>query len=237
MKRAFRIARYNPEVGRKRAYDTFDVNVDAQSTVLGALLAIRDQQDPTLSMRYSCRQATCGSCAMRINGRPRLACKTLVKDLSGTITVEPLPSMPIIKDLVVSFEELLKDFQQLKPFLQPAGQAADNKEYLQTPKDREAIAEVSECIMCGCCQGGCPVREKTPGQFVGPALMVQILRWAADSRDDHRDERLRHLQQPGGITSCAQFGLCSRVCPKEISPSRAVRKLRFMRMASKLKRA
>lgn len=229
----------------------FTVEADPTERVLDVLLTIKRDQDATLSFRYSCAHGVCGSDAMRINGRERLACKTLVRDVTGALTaapkmpagkdapapapnptaadgtalirVEPLRHFPVERDLVVDQTEFFRRLRSVAPYLLPAeGSAPENgKEVLQTQQQHAQFEDATKCISCGACFSACPVLETNP-RFLGPAAIVQAARFVEDSRDWGLAPRLDVLDQPDGVWPCENHFECTRVCPREIKVTRLI---------------
>ena len=234
-----RIARSNPgHDSSVRGFDEFDVPYEKWTTVLDAILEVKKRLDPSVAVRYSCRQATCGSCGMMINGRPRLACFTKVEELgTHTIVVEPLQNFPVIRDLAVGFDRLFDSHRSVKPYLSRddteldgaaaavGGGRGGQKEYMQTPKELERYIQFANCIKCGLCNAACPTMA-TDSSFLGPQALAQAYRYAADSRDRGRDSRLKVIDDSHGIWRCHFAGSCSQVCPKGVDPAMGIQMLR-----------
>ncbi len=222
-----RIAKFNPKTDSGARYEEFRVPFEAWTTVLDAILDVKKHFDHSVAVRYSCRQATCGSCGMMINGKPRLACFTKISELgSDVVTVEPMHNFPIIRDLAVKFERLFESHQKIKPYIigdeggQPGG-----GELLQSPEELEQFIQFSNCIKCGLCNSACPTMA-TDSSFVGPQALAQAYRYVADSRDRGRDSRLKVIDESHGIWRCHFAGSCSQVCPKGVDPAMGIQLLR-----------
>ncbi len=224
-----RIARYNPEVDDESRFMEFSVPYERWTTVLEAILEVKKHLDHSVAVRYSCRQATCGSCGMIINGKPRLACFTKISELeSDVVTVEPMNNFPIVRDLAVRFERMFDSHHRIKPYLIRDGDdEADygTRELLQTPEEHERYIQFANCIKCGLCNSACPTMA-TDSSFVGPQALAQAYRYAADSRDKGKDERLRVIDESHGIWRCHFAGSCSQVCPKGVDPAMGIQLLR-----------
>lgn len=222
-----RIARYNPAADAKRRYESYEVPVEKWTTVLDAILDIKKHLDHSVGVRYSCRQATCGSCGMMINGRPRLACFTKIDELdSDVITLEPMNNFPIMRDLAVRFERMFAAHRAVKPFVMGETDVPENhRDLVQTPEELERFVQFSGCIKCGLCNSACPTMA-TDSSFAGPQALAQAYRYAADSRDRGRDERLRIIDDSHGIWRCHFAGSCSQVCPKGVDPAMGIQLLR-----------
>jgi len=223
-----RVSRENPAAGEGRRFAEYSVPVEKWTTVLDAILDVKKHMDHAVGVRYSCRQATCGSCGMMINGRPRLACFTKIDDLgSDTVTVEPLSNFPVVRDLVVGFERMFEDHRKIKPFIvsDSAGVPENARDLVQTPEDLERFVQFSGCIKCGLCNAACPTMA-TDASFVGPQALAQAYRYMADSRDGGRGGRLRIIDDSHGIWRCHFAGSCSQVCPKGVDPAMGIQLLR-----------
>src|SRR6188472_815122 len=220
-------------VGRVRGFehfDKFEVPVQRWTTVLDALLYAKSYQDSSIGIRYSCRMASCGSCGMKINGIPRLACYTKVSELdSSVITCEPLGNFPIIRDLVTDFTQFFKHHKNLEPFIQNKSADIDNEEdlswFTQTPKDVDKYLQFSYCIKCGLCYSACP-SVATDSKFPGPQSLAQAYRYFSDSRDDASKRRLNLVDERHGIWRCHFAGSCSVVCPKGVDPALGIQLMR-----------
>lgn len=221
------IQRFRPEIDARPHLQSYEIDVPDAATVLEALIAIKEQQDGSLSFRASCRSAICGSCAMRINGCARLACKTRVDDeisLFGSVTVEPLNRLAVIKDLIVDMEPFWDALRRVKPWLMPdPHERVPRRERLVEPDQRlKDIMRDSLCIFCGSCYADCNVTELEK-KFIGPAALARGHRYVLDSRDGMADQRLRELSEPHGLWECARCFACTEVCPKDVDPREAIR--------------
>ncbi len=223
-----RIARYNPQHDSGKSFMEFQVPYEKWTTVLEAILEVKKHFDHSVAVRYSCRQATCGSCGMIINGKPRLACFTKISELnSNVITVEPMNNFPIIRDLAVKFERLFDTHHKVKPYLirDDTEITTNTKEFLQSPEELEQYIQFSNCIKCGLCNSACPTMA-TDSSFVGPQALAQAYRYVADSRDKGKDDRLKIIDDSHGIWRCHFAGSCSQVCPKGVDPAMGIQLLR-----------
>ena len=223
-----RIARYNPQHDNAKSFMEFQVPYEKWTTVLEAILEVKKHFDHSVAVRYSCRQATCGSCGMIINGKPRLACFTKISELnSNVITVEPMNNFPIIRDLAVKFERLFDTHHKIKPYLirDDTEITTSTKEFLQSPEELEQYIQFSNCIKCGLCNSACPTMA-TDSSFVGPQALAQAYRYVADSRDKGKDNRLKIIDDSHGIWRCHFAGSCSQVCPKGVDPAMGIQLLR-----------
>jgi succinate dehydrogenase / fumarate reductase iron-sulfur subunit len=231
-----KVRRFDPESGAEPHYQQYSVEMPENATVLDALIEVREYQDGTLSLRCSCRSAICGSCAMRINGRARLACKTSVKSLQDEgdeILVEPAGNMPTIKDLVADMSPFWDKVRAVKPWLQTAGPPPE-REYLVPNESMQALGEVMNCIMCGACVSDCTSLE-VDKTFLGPAALAKAWRFVGDPRDAEDLPRLRELSEPSGIWDCTRCNMCVEVCPKDVKPMDQILKLRSEAVHSGIK--
>ena len=224
-----KVYRYDPEQGAKAHYDTWEFDVKPGQTVLDLLHEIHYFHDPTLSFRRSCRSAICGSCGMTLNGRTGLSCNTQAQpliDRDGSLVVEPMKNMPVLKDLVVDMSGFWKDVYDIRPYLQPAPTAP--KGPYVVPKQRmEPMKIAQDCIMCGSCLSECTSREANP-DYLGPAALAKAFRFVADARDAATAERLRQYSEPNGIWDCDTCLYCNEVCPMHVKPMDAIMHMREM---------
>lgn len=217
------IRRFLPEVDAEARWESFDVEVYSTDRVLDALHKIKWEQDGTLSFRRSCAHGICGSDAMRINGRNRLACKTLIKDLDITqpIYVEAIKGLPLEKDLIVDMEPFFAAFREVKPFLIANSKPEKGKERIQSIANREIFDDTTKCILCAACTTSCPVFW-TDGQYFGPAAIVNAHRFIFDSRDDAAKVRLDILNDKEGVWRCRTTFNCTEACPRGIQVTQAI---------------
>ena len=223
-----RISRFNPRNDASPTFAEFKVPVQKWTTVLEAILFVKQNLDHSVAVRYSCRQASCGSCGMRINGKPALACYTKISELnSNVVTVEPMYNFPIIRDLAVDFKQMFAAHKKMKPYIirEDSEITPGTKEFLQTPEDVEKYLQFSYCIKCGLCNSSCPTMA-TDTSFIGPQGLAQAYRYVADNRDEGKKERLKVIDQSHGIWRCHFAGSCSHVCPKGVDPAMAIQLLR-----------
>ncbi len=217
------VLRYRPEQEDAPVWQRYTVPFTDDMSVLQGLQQIKDDQDGTLSFRWSCRMAICGSCGMMINGKPALSCKTFLRELfPGPVRVEALAHLPIERDLVVSVEPFVKKLAAVQPYLIPkAPRALEQGEYRQTPAQLARFEQFSSCINCMLCYAACPQYGLDP-DFTGPGALALLHRYNADSRDGGRGQRMRILNAEEGVWSCTAVGYCSEVCPKHVDPAHAV---------------
>jgi succinate dehydrogenase / fumarate reductase iron-sulfur subunit len=223
----FRIQRYNPEKDEKPYYQDYDLEIGpSDRMLLDALVRIKALDD-TLSLRRSCREGVCGSDAMNINGKNRLACITKLSELSEPVVIRPLTSFPIIRDLIVDMTDFFAQYHSVKPYVID-DQPMPERERLQSPAEREALDGLYECILCACCSSACPSFWWNPDKFVGPAGLLQAYRFIADSRDTATNERLDNLEDPYRLFRCHTIMNCVDVCPKGLNPALAIGKIRSL---------
>ncbi len=223
------VKRLDP-VSRKFVHNSYKVEADRFTSVLDVLISVKEKQDHSLTMRYSCNMGICGSCGMVINGKPRLACETNVFSLgSTTIRVGPMEAHPMLKDLVTDFDEFFAKHKSVKPWLtrkDRAEQFSAKKEYTQTHSQVDYFLDFAHCIKCGLCVDACPV-SNTNTHFLGPQALAQAYRYNADSRDEGEAGRLDDLDRVDGIWGCEFAGACSEVCPKGVDPALTIQQMKI----------
>lgn len=220
----FKIFRFNPAADSQPYYKAYTVQAESGERVLDCLNRIRWSQDGTLSYRQSCAHGVCGSSAMKINGRCALACQKLVKEVQGAeVLIEPLPTFPVLKDLVVDLTTFFQRVDEMRPYL--IASDPPETERIQSPEERKRMGESIRCILCACCVGACPVSNENE-KFLGPAPLVQAFRRIFDSRDTERIERLKQVDYPDGAWGCVNHFECTRVCPKEIPVTREINEIK-----------
>jgi succinate dehydrogenase / fumarate reductase iron-sulfur subunit len=216
----FKIQRFNPDKDKRPHYEEYSVDLESTDRVLDGLNEIKWRQDGTLTYRRSCAHGVCGSDAMRINGRNRLACKLLVKDLPSQVTIEPMLGFTIIKDLVVDLEPFFEKYRSIAPYLINDTPPPES-ERLQSPEDRARYDDGTKCILCAACTTSCPPFWANK-EFVGPAAIVNAHRFIFDSRDEGADERLAVLNTRNGVWRCRTVFNCTDACPRDIEITRAI---------------
>lgn len=221
----FKIERFNPEMDETSHFESFPVKVKGMMTVMDGLWQVFETKDGSLSFRYTCREGVCGSCAMFINGSYRLACQTQIRGLkSREIAISPLPHFKVIKDLVVDMTSFFEKVESVMPYLQ-ALSSVPEKEWPQSPKERKLIDEAVDCILCGICHSACPVVWFNK-EYLGPAALTKAFRFVSDTRDVETGKRLRQVDQENGVWRCHDIFNCAESCPKNISPTDAINKMR-----------
>jgi succinate dehydrogenase / fumarate reductase, iron-sulfur subunit len=221
-----KILRYNPEVSEESRWESYQVTAEPTDRVLDALHKVKWDLDGTLTFRRSCAHGVCGSDAMRINGRNRLACKTLLKDVnpSQPITVEPIKGLPVLKDLVVDMEPFFAAYRSVMPFLVTTGNEP-TRERIQSQKDRERFDDTTKCILCAACTTSCPVYW-ADGQYFGPQAIVGAHRFIFDSRDEGTEQRLEILNDREGVWRCRTTFNCTEACPRGIEVTKAIQEVK-----------
>jgi succinate dehydrogenase / fumarate reductase, iron-sulfur subunit len=223
------VSRYNPETDARPYMQEYEIDLlDTDHMLLDVILRLK-RQDNTLTLRKSCREGVCGSDAMNINGRNGLACVTPVRGLKEPVVLRPLPSFPIIRDLVVDMTNFFTQYHSVSPYL-VNGEPPPDKERLQSPVERDMLNGSYECILCGCCSSQCPSFWWNPDKFVGPAGLIQAYRFIVDSRDQATGQRLDDLNDAYRLFRCRTIMNCAEVCPKGLEPSHAIEEIR-LRMA------
>ena len=224
----FVIYRYDPDSGENPRMDTYEVDLErCGPMVLDALIKIKNEIDPTLTFRRSCREGICGSCAMNIDGVNTLACTIAIGEARGDVKVYPLPHMPVVKDLVPDLSNFYAQYASIKPWIQTRTPAPPDSERLQSKADQEKINEPSACILCACCSTACPSYWWNSDRYLGPAALLAAYRWIVDSRDEATGERLDALQDPFKLYRCHTIMNCTRTCPKGLNPAKAIAEIKL----------
>ncbi|MEU6989799.1 succinate dehydrogenase iron-sulfur subunit [Streptomyces sp. NPDC046465] len=221
-----RIRRFNPEVSADATWEDFELEIDPKERVLDALHKVKWELDGTLTFRRSCAHGICGSDAMRINGKNRLACKTLIKDINPAkpISVEPIKGLTVLKDLVVDMDPFFQAYRDVMPFLVTKGNEP-TRERLQSAEDRERFDDTTKCILCAACTSSCPVFWND-GQYFGPAAIVNAHRFIFDSRDEAGEQRLEILNDKDGVWRCRTTFNCTDACPRGIEVTKAIQEVK-----------
>ncbi|KAK9765538.1 succinate dehydrogenase complex, subunit B [Basidiobolus ranarum] len=233
--KTFSIYRWNPDepTEKPKLQDyTIDVNT-CGPMVLDALLKIKNEIDPTLTFRRSCREGFCGSCAMNIYGGNTLACICKIeREEKSDVKIYPLPHMFVVKDLVPDLNNFYKQYKSIEPFLKQKKPLQEgDRENLQTIEDRKKLDGLYECILCACCSTSCPSYWWNQDEYLGPAVLMQAYRWMIDSRDEFGSERREKLQNPFSLYRCHTLMNCARTCPKGLNPGKAIAEIKKMMAA------
>jgi len=228
--KTFSIYRWNPDEPETKPFMK-DYHVDLNSCgpmVLDALIKIKNELDPTLTFRRSCREGICGSCAMNISGTNTLACiSTIDSNLNKVTKIYPLPHMYVIKDLVPDMNNFYSQYRSIQPWLQSTNvNKIGTEQLLQSIEDRQKLDGLYECILCACCSTSCPSYWWNGDKYLGPAVLMQAYRWIIDSRDTKTSERLKKLKDPYSLYRCHTIMNCTRTCPKGLNPGRAIAEIK-----------
>jgi succinate dehydrogenase / fumarate reductase iron-sulfur subunit len=210
--------------------DTFFVDLDkCGPMILDALIKIKNEIDPTLTFRRSCREGICGSCSMNIGGVNTLACLKGMKEFKGPINIYPLPHLPVIKDLVPDLNQFYKQHASIKPWLETSTDEP-NEEWLQSEADRKQLDGLYECVMCACCSTSCPSYWWNGDKYLGPAALLHAYRWIIDSRDQDRKARLDDLNDSFKLYRCHTIMNCAKACPKGLNPAKAIAEIKKLQL-------
>lgn len=227
--KTFNVYRWSPDDGENPSIDTYYVDLDdCGPMILDGLIKIKNEIDPGLTFRRSCREGICGSCAMNINGTNTLACTKGMDEVDGDINIYPLPHQPVVKDLVPDLTNFYAQYASIKPWMQTQTPPPPDRERLQSKEDREKLDGLYECILCACCSTSCPSYWWNSDRFLGPAILLQAYRWLADSRDEFTGERLDNLEDPFRLYRCHTIMNCANTCPKGLNPAKAIAEIKKM---------
>jgi succinate dehydrogenase / fumarate reductase iron-sulfur subunit len=225
---ALHIYRWNQDDGHNPRVDIYWIDRSACGPmVLDALIKIKNEIDPTLTFRRSCREGICGSCAMNIDGLNTLACLKAIDEVRGPVRVYPLPHLPVIKDLVPDLTNFYAQLQSIQPWLQTTS-ATPPKERKQDIEDRAKLDGLYDCILCACCSTSCPSYWWNSDRYLGPAVLLLAYRWLVDSRDEAAGERLDNLEDPFRLYRCHTILNCAKTCPKGLNPAKAIAEIKKM---------
>ena len=226
-KKLFHIYRWNPDSGKNPHMDTYEIDLDkCGPMVLDAIIYIKNELDPTLTFRRSCREGICGSCSMNIGGTNTLACTKAIDEYKGDISIYPLPHMSVVKDLVSDMTNFYAQYASIKPWIQTQSPPPPDRERLQSKEERTELDGLYECILCACCSTSCPSYWWNSDRYLGPATLLQAYRWIADSRDENTGERLDELEDPFRLYRCHTIMNCTNTCPKNLNPARAIAEIK-----------
>lgn len=230
----FKVLRYDRKKDQRPYWQTYRVERVPGMTVLSALLEIQTKQDGSLAFRYACRAGVCGSCAMHINGKYRLACETQVKELGRTVKLRPLGHLEVIKDLMVDLSPFWDKYRTVKPYL-IAGDSPPERERHQSADDRTKLDVLTDCILCAACHAACTLTA-LDSDYLGPAVLTKIDRFVSDTRDGHTEQRLEMASGEHGVWRCHTIFNCQKVCPKDIDPAGAIGHLKRLHTIARFKR-
>ncbi|XP_039264970.1 succinate dehydrogenase [ubiquinone] iron-sulfur subunit, mitochondrial-like [Styela clava] len=225
----FSIYRWDPEKkGKLPVMQIYEVDLDdCGPMVLDALIKIKNEIDPTLTFRRSCREGICGSCAMNINGGNHLACLSKIdENLKKTTRIYPLPHMFVVKDLVPDMNNFYAQYRSIEPYLKQKDASKKGVENYQSVEDRQKLDGLYECILCACCSTSCPSYWWSSDKYLGPAVLMQAYRWIIDNRDDYTEERLQKLNDPFSVFKCHTIMNCTATCPKGLNPGLAIAEIK-----------
>ena len=232
--RTFRVYRWNPDDQQNPRIDEYEVDLAACGPmVLDALIKIKNEIDPTLTFRRSCREGICGSCAMNIDGTNTLACTKAIGECKGDVKVYPLPHMPVVKDLVPDLTHFYAQYASIKPWIRTQSAPPPDQERLQSKEDRAKLDGLYECILCACCSTSCPSYWWNSDKYLGPAILLQAYRWIADSRDEDTGARLDDLEDPFKLYRCHTIMNCTKTCPKSLNPAKAIGEIKKLMVERK----
>ena len=221
--RTFKIYRWSPDDDANPRIDSFEVDLDdCGPMVLDALIKIKNETDSSLTFRRSCREGICGSCAMNIDGTNTLACLKSIRDVRGDVKIYPLPHMPVVKDLVPDLSQPYRQLTSIEPWLKADSAVPAEGERRQSPAEREKLDGLWECVLCFSCSTSCPSYWWNGDEYLGPAVLLQAYRWIADSRDEHKAERLEALDDSFSLYRCHTIMNCAKTCPKGLNPGKAI---------------
>ncbi len=230
----FRIYRWNPDEPGNPRMDTYTVDrKTCAPMVLDGLMWLKNNVDPTLTFRRSCREGVCGSCAMNIDGENTLACTKAMDDIDGPVNVRPLPHLPVVKDLVVDLTTFYAQLRSIEPWLKTETPEPE-REWRQSHDDRVKLDGLYECILCACCSTSCPSYWWNGERFLGPAILLQAYRWLIDSRDEATGDRLDQLEDPFRLYRCHTILNCAQTCPKGLNPAKAIAEVKKMMVERRL---
>ena len=228
-KKTFSVYRWDPDAGENPRMDHYELDLDKTGPmVLDALVRIKNEVDTTLAFRRSCREGICGSCAMNIDGTNTLACLKPIADVKGDVRINPLPHMPVMKDLVPDLSHAYAQYRSIEPWLQADTPAPPDGERRQSKQERAKMDGMWECILCFCCTTSCPSYWWNSDRYLGPATLLAAYRWIADSRDERTGERLDALQDPFKLYRCHTIMNCTQTCPKGLNPAKAIGEIKTL---------
>lgn len=225
----FNIYRWNRDDNKNPRVDKYFVEKKKLGPMtLDALMFIKNDIDPTLTFRRSCREGICGSCSMNVNGTNTLACLKPIEDKE--INIYPLPHMRVLKDLVPDLSEFYEQYKSIEPWLKNSTKA--KKEQRQSPAERKKLDGLYECVLCACCSTSCPSYWWNGDKFLGPAILLQAYRFIVDSRDNNKKERLKSLEDKFKLYRCHTIMNCTKTCPKNLNPAKAISEIKKLQVSS-----
>ena len=229
-----KVQRFDPTADKLPYWQTFNVQLKPGMTVLDALFEVLNHQDGTLGFRFCCRAGVCGSCAMVIGGKTRLACETQMSQFlgKGDLMISPLPHQPVVKDLAVDYTHFFDRIKKVKPYL-VGKEPYPEKEFIQLPKERTPINEPIDCILCGSCTSSCTMAW-TNSDYLGPAALMKSYRFLVDTRDSIPEQRMDIVENESGVWRCHTQFNCVEVCPKKLNPTEAIQRLKIKAVKRKL---
>jgi len=226
--KSFKVYRWNPDDDGNPQTDTYEIDlVKCGPMVLDALIKIKNEIDPTLTFRRSCREGICGSCAMNIDGANHLACIYGLDEIKGDVRIYPLPHMAVVRDLVPDLTHFYAQHASIMPWLETKTYAPQ-KEWRQSIEDRKKLDGLYECVMCASCSTACPSYWWNSDRYLGPAALLHAYRWIIDSRDEATGERLDDLEDPFKLYRCHTIMNCAKTCPKGLNPAKAIAEIKHM---------
>jgi succinate dehydrogenase / fumarate reductase iron-sulfur subunit len=229
--KTFSVYRYDPETGENPRRDRYKIDLSkCGPMVLDAIIYIKDYIDSTLTFRRSCREGICGSCSMNIDGTNTLACTKAIGDVKGDVGINPLPHMPVVKDLVPDLKHIYAQYESIEPWMK-TDSPPPTRERLQSPEDANALngedgKGPAGCILCFCCSTSCPSYWWNSDKFIGPSILINAWRWIMDSRDEAKGERLDQLEDPFKLYRCHTIMNCTKTCPKGLNPAKAIAEIK-----------
>ncbi len=227
--RRFNVYRWSPDDDENPRVDSYEVDMDkCGPMVLDALIKIKNEIDPGLTFRRSCREGVCGSCSMNVDGTNTLACTKACTDIKGDVDIYPLPHMDVVKDLVTDMTNFYAQYASIEPWMQTMTPTPVGKERLQSEEDRAKLDGLYECVLCACCSTSCPSYWWNPEKYLGPAVLLQSYRWLVDSRDEATGERLDNLEDSFRLYRCHTIMNCANACPKNLNPAKAIAEIKKM---------
>ena len=232
--KTFVVYRWNPDDDANPSLDRYEVDLDhCGPMVLDAIIKIKNEIDPTLTFRRSCREGICGSCAMNIDGVNTLACTMPIEDISGDVKIYPLPHLSVVKDLVGDLTLFYAQHASVKPWLETETNPPE-REWLQSIDDRKKLDGLYECILCACCSTACPSYWWNSDRYLGPAALLHAYRWIDDSRDEATGQRLDDLEDPFKLYRCHTIMNCAQTCPKGLNPAKAIAEIKKLMVERRL---